>query len=103
MTFTQGTAYFFVVLGAIGLVEALDGDELMDLIALLCGLTAVASVVQFLIFPEPAISVGYFRKRTCLAKLWREEYSPPFMVHGSGACDGFDTFVSLSYVQSLLL
>jgi exopolysaccharide production protein ExoQ len=48
MTLTQGAAYFFVVLGAIGLVDALDGDELMDLVALICFLSAVASVI----FPE---------------------------------------------------
>ena len=53
VTLTQGTAYFFLVLGAIGLVEALDNDELIDLVALICGLSAVASVVQFLVFPEP--------------------------------------------------
>ena len=59
LTLTQGTAYFFVVIGAIGLVETLDSDELIDLIALICGLAAVASVVQSLIFPEPW--VGDFR------------------------------------------
>jgi O-antigen ligase len=53
VSLTQGTAYFFVVLGAIGLVEALGSDELIDLVALLCGLSAVASVVQLFIFPEP--------------------------------------------------
>ena len=69
VTFTQGTAYFFVVLGAIGLVEALDGDELMDLIALLCGLTAVASVVQFLIFPEPGDFRGIFSQKNVLGQV----------------------------------
>jgi len=47
LTLTQGTAYFCVVLGAIGLAETFDSDELMNLIALICGLAAVASVVQF--------------------------------------------------------
>lgn len=61
VTFSQGTAYLFVVIGAIGLVKALDSDELMDLIALICGLSAVASV-WFVIFPEPvAITGGDFR------------------------------------------
>ena len=63
LTLTQGTAYFFVVLGAIGLVETLDSDELMDLIALICGLAAVASVVQFFIVPDPyAIPWDIFAK-----------------------------------------
>ena len=62
VTLTQGMAYFFVVLGAIGLAESLDSDVLMDLLALLCGLSAIASLVQFLGFPEPvAVSGGDFR------------------------------------------
>jgi len=53
LTLTQGTAYFFVVLGAIGIAGALDCDELMDLAASVSGLCAVASIVQFFIFPDP--------------------------------------------------
>ena len=68
LTLNQGTVYFFVVLGAIGLVEALDGDELMDLAALICGLSAVASVVQFLIFPEPGDFRGVFSHKNLLGQ-----------------------------------
>jgi exopolysaccharide production protein ExoQ len=70
LTLTQGTAYFFVVVGAIGLVEALDSDELMDLIALICGLAAVASVVQLLIFPEPYEEFrGIFSQKNVLGQV----------------------------------
>ena len=68
VTLTQGTAYFFVVLGTIGLVEALDSDELMDLVALICALSAVASVVQFLIFPELEFR-GIFPQKNLLGQV----------------------------------
>lgn len=69
VTFTQGLAYFFVVLGAIGLAEAWDGDELMDLVMLVCGLSAVASIVQFLIFPEPGDFRGIFSQKNVLGQV----------------------------------
>jgi O-antigen ligase len=68
LTLTQGTAYFFVVLGAIGLVETWDSDELMDLIALICGLAAVASVVQFFIAPDPIEFRGIFPQKNALGQ-----------------------------------
>src|SRR5262249_41462867 len=68
VTFTQGTAYLFVVIGAIGLVEGSDGDELMDLVALVCGLSAVASILQFLIFPEPGDFRGIFQQKNVLGQ-----------------------------------
>jgi O-antigen ligase len=69
VTFTQGLAYFFVVLGAIGLAEAWDGDELMDLVMLICGLSAVASIVQFFIFPEPGDFRGIFSQKNVLGQV----------------------------------
>jgi exopolysaccharide production protein ExoQ len=69
VTFTQGLAYFFVVLGAIGFVEASDGDELMDLVMLICGLSAVASIVQFFIFPEPGDFRGIFSQKNVLGQV----------------------------------
>jgi exopolysaccharide production protein ExoQ len=69
VTFTQGSVYFFVVLGAIGLVEASDGDELMDLVMLICGLSAVASIVQFFIFPEPDDFRGIFSQKNVLGQV----------------------------------
>jgi len=53
VTISQGTVYFFVVLGAIGMAETLDSDALMDLAATLFGLCAIASLAQIIIFPEP--------------------------------------------------
>ena len=69
VTFTQGLVYFFVVLGAIGLAEAWDGDELMDLVMLICGLSAVASIVQFFIFPEPGDFRGIFSQKNMLGQV----------------------------------
>ena len=68
LTLSQGTGYFFVVLGAIGLVETSDSDELMDLIALICGLAAVASVVQFFIAPDPIQFRGIFSQKNGLGQ-----------------------------------
>ena len=53
VTISQGTIYFFLVLGAIAMAETLDSDALMDLAAKLCGLCAVASLVQIIILTEP--------------------------------------------------
>ena len=69
LTLTQGTAYFFVVLGAIGLAEILDSDELMDLIALICGLAAVASFVHFFIVPHPFQFRGIFSQKNVLGQV----------------------------------
>jgi exopolysaccharide production protein ExoQ len=53
VTLTQGTAYAFVIIGAIGIVGALDGDEILELTAWLCGLCAFASLLQIYEFPDP--------------------------------------------------
>jgi exopolysaccharide production protein ExoQ len=69
VTLTQGAAYFFVVLGAIGIAEALDCDVLMDLVASISGLCAVASVVQFFMFPEPDVLFrGIFAQKNLLGQ-----------------------------------
>ena len=69
LTLTRGTAYFFVVLGAIGLAEVLDTDELMYLLAVICGLSAIASVVHLLIFPEPGDFSGIFSQKNILGEV----------------------------------
>ena len=101
VTFTQGLIYFFVVLGAIGLVEASDGDDLIDLVVLICCLSAVASIVQFLIFPEPDDFRGIFSQKNVLGQVMVGGCSPAFIAHGSGAA--FDTLASLHYVPLLPL
>jgi exopolysaccharide production protein ExoQ len=69
VTLTQGTAYFFVVLGAIGLVEAWDDDALIDLIMLVCALSAAASILQFFILPEPGDFRGIFPQKNVLGQV----------------------------------
>ena len=69
VTLTQGTLYFFTVVGAIGLAEAWDGDTLLDLIALICGLCAVASVVYSFIFPARGDFVGIFSQKNVLGQV----------------------------------
>ena len=71
VTFTQGTAYFFAVLGAIGLAETSDGDELMDLVCLVCSLSAAASLLQFFGFPDPpgADFRGIFPQKNVLGQV----------------------------------
>lgn len=53
VSFRQGTEYFFAVLGAIGLAQVSDGDELMRLVCLVCSVSAVASLLQPSVFPDP--------------------------------------------------
>jgi exopolysaccharide production protein ExoQ len=60
-SFRQGTEYFFAVLGAIGLAEVSDGDELMRLVCLVCSASAVASLVQPFVFPDLPGGGGGFR------------------------------------------
>ena len=69
VTLTQGAAYFFVVLGAIGLVDVLDGDAVIELAALICGLSAAASIVQFFVFPEPGDFRGIFPHKNVLGEV----------------------------------
>lgn len=70
LTLTQGTLYFFTVVGAIGLAEAWDSDALLDLIALICGLCAVASVVySFIIFPGRGDFAGIFPQKNFLGQV----------------------------------
>jgi len=68
VTLSQGTIYLAAVLGAIGIVQALDSNELMDLAASICGLSAVASIVQFVIFPEPGDFRGIFSQKNLLGE-----------------------------------
>ena len=51
-----GISYFFFILGLIGAAENLEGDEFMDLLALVCFLSAIASLS--LIFISPSLADG---------------------------------------------
>lgn len=76
LTLTQGTAYFFVVVGAIGAVQAVDQDDLIDLLCWACALSAVASLLwQFVLFPGPAFNgmesefAGIFPQKNVLGQV----------------------------------
>jgi O-antigen ligase len=69
-THTQGVQYLFVVLGTIGLVESTDNDDmLMELLAWICTLSAIASIVQFFVFPEPGDFRGIFLQKNVLGQV----------------------------------
>ncbi|SDT00052.1 O-antigen ligase family protein [Bradyrhizobium canariense] len=76
LTLTQGTAYFFVVVGAIGIVQAVDRDDLIDLFSWACALSAVASLLwQFVLSPAPAFDgmepdfAGIFTQKNVLGQV----------------------------------
>ncbi len=76
LTLTQGTAYFFVVVGAIGIVQAVDRDDLIDLFSWACALSAIASLLwQFVLSPEPAFNgmepefAGIFAQKNVLGQV----------------------------------
>src|SRR5574337_1996728 len=50
-TFRQGIQYLFMIVGAIGIAENLDGDEFMDLLARICVLSAVVTLVLVVVSP----------------------------------------------------
>jgi O-antigen ligase len=58
MTITRGVAYFFVVVGAIGIVEIHDSDEVMNLTALIGGLSAAISLLLLFLLPNTVIYEG---------------------------------------------
>jgi exopolysaccharide production protein ExoQ len=51
-TTTRSVAYFFLVVGAIGIVEILDSDEVMSLTASIAGLLAGCSLILLFILPD---------------------------------------------------
>ncbi len=61
MTITRGVAYFFVVVGAIGIVEILDTDEVMSLTASVCGALTVASLFLIVLHPNTLVEGESFR------------------------------------------
>jgi exopolysaccharide production protein ExoQ len=56
VTVTRGIAYFSTVVGAIGIVELSDSTELMNLMAVASGISAVASVLAGVMIPNSALS-----------------------------------------------
>ncbi len=61
-TLRAGVQYLFFIVGAIGIVENLEGDDFMDLLAQVCFLAAIASLVLLIVFPATAFGeAGDFR------------------------------------------
>ena len=57
-TLRAGIQYFVFIIAAIGVAENLEGDDFMDLLALVCFLSAIASLVLLIVWPATAIG-GY--------------------------------------------
>jgi O-antigen ligase len=62
-TMRRGLIYLFVVIGAIGVSRNLEADEFMDVLALTCGISAIASILLLAVFPRHALTpeMGDFR------------------------------------------
>jgi exopolysaccharide production protein ExoQ len=69
MTMTRSVAYFFLIIGAIGVVEIFDSNQVMRLTALIGGISAAIS----LIVPDPAYAItgdlqGLFPQKNVLGQ-----------------------------------
>jgi exopolysaccharide production protein ExoQ len=53
-TVRRGVVYLWFIIGTIGVVGSLDGDEAMDLLGRVCALSAAASIVLLVISPSNA-------------------------------------------------
>jgi exopolysaccharide production protein ExoQ len=62
-TIRASIQYFILIITAIGIVEIIPGNELMDLLARVCFLAAVVSAILLLIYPQSVIgeSAGDYR------------------------------------------
>jgi O-antigen ligase len=54
-TVRRGVVYLFIIMGTIGVVGSLEGDEVMSLVGITCGLCAAASIVLLVISPSVVI------------------------------------------------
>jgi exopolysaccharide production protein ExoQ len=68
MTMRRGTAYLFVMIGAIAMVETFDSDTLMRLTSAACELCAVASVVLLFASADAADFRGVFYTKNMLGQ-----------------------------------
>src|SRR5208337_3809122 len=53
-TLRAGVEYLFLIIGAVGVAENLEGDDFMDLLAWVCFLSAIASLVLLVVSPASA-------------------------------------------------
>jgi exopolysaccharide production protein ExoQ len=54
-TMRTGVQYLFLIIGAIGVAENVNGDDFMDLLAWTCFLSALTSVVLLAIYPQDVL------------------------------------------------
>jgi O-antigen ligase len=57
-TISGGIQYFFLVIAAVGVAENLESDDFMDLLAWVCFLSAIASLVLLVVSPASAFGEG---------------------------------------------
>ena len=60
ITLTRSIAYLFLVVGAIGLVKTIDGNEIMELAASINGLLATVSLLLLIVLPSEVVRFGDF-------------------------------------------
>jgi O-antigen ligase len=62
-TMRTGVQYLFLIIGAIGVAENVDGDDFMDVLAWTCFLSAMASLLLLAIYPQSVLGemAGDFR------------------------------------------
>jgi exopolysaccharide production protein ExoQ len=68
MTMRRGTAYLFVMIGAVAIVETFDSDTLMRLTSTACTLSAVASIALFFTFSQGDHFQGVFAHKNMLGQ-----------------------------------
>jgi exopolysaccharide production protein ExoQ len=68
MTMRRGTAYLFVMIGAVAIVETFDNDTLMRLTSTACALSAVASIALFFTFSQGDQFRGVFAHKNMLGQ-----------------------------------
>jgi exopolysaccharide production protein ExoQ len=74
-TIRRGVVYLFVIIGAIGVVGSLDRDEVLDLLAMTCGLCAAASIVllaispNYVLMPDHSTLRGIFAHKNVLGQV----------------------------------
>ena len=58
ITLTRSIAFLFLVVGAIGLVKTIDGNEIMGLAASINGLLATVSLLLLIVLPSEVVGIG---------------------------------------------
>ena len=80
-TITTATLYLLLILGSIGIADNLKTDDYMDLLAVMCFSTGVASLILFVVSPANALSPegdfrGIFSRKMFWGRPWLSARSP---------------------------